>query len=97
MISQPTDNGEIKQLKSHFLLVNFNFILAQFQIKRAHFSLVFPTYVQFCTQIVVPFLEPIQQPIFLAFLKKSACMPIGSQIAYTQVIIKQPSEKSTIE
>ena len=40
-------------LKSHFLLVNFYFFLPQFQIKRACFSLVFPTYLLFCTQIVV--------------------------------------------
>ena len=40
-------------LKSHLILVNFYFVSSQFQIKRAHFSLVFPTNVQFCTQIVV--------------------------------------------
>ena len=40
-------------LKSQLLIVNFYFVFPQFQIKRARFSLVFPTYVQFCTQIVV--------------------------------------------
>ena len=66
------NTGSIRHctLKLFFLLVNFYFVLAQFQIKRACFSLVFPTYVQFCTQIVVLyFLEPFQKPIFLSDLK----------------------------
>ena len=55
-------------LKPHFLLVDFYFILGQFQIERAWFPLVFLTHVQICTQIVVPnFLIPIKQPMFLAF------------------------------
>ena len=50
-------------LKSHLLLVHLKQF--QFQIKRARFSLVFPTYVQFCTQVVVLyFLNPFQQPTF---------------------------------
>ena len=62
-------------LKSQLLLVNFYFVLPQFHIKRAHFSFVFPTYVQFLTQIVVPyFLEPFQQSIVLAHLKSLAHM-----------------------
>ena len=59
-------------LNSQLLLVNFYFIFSQFQINRARFSLVFPTYIQFCTQIVVIFLEPFQQPNFLADLEESA-------------------------
>ena len=35
------------------LLVDFHFFLAQFQISKAFFNLVFPTYVPFCSQIVV--------------------------------------------
>ena len=38
-----------QQLKSQLLLVNFYFVLPQFQIKRACFSFVFPAYVQLCT------------------------------------------------
>ena len=44
-----------QQLKSQLLLVNFYFVLAQFQIKRARFSLVFTTYVQFCKKNLVPY------------------------------------------
>ena len=40
-------------LKSQLILVNFYFVLPQFHIKRARFSWVFITQVQFCTQIVV--------------------------------------------
>ena len=39
-------------LQLQFLLVNFYFVLAQFQINRARFYLLFPTFVQFFTQIV---------------------------------------------
>ena len=45
-ISQPTDGGsrvKQQQLNSQLLLDNFYFVLAQFHIKRARFSLVFPT------------------------------------------------------
>ena len=43
-------------LKSQFLLVNFYFVLHQFQIKIARFSLVFTIYILFCAQILVLFL-----------------------------------------
>ena len=52
-------------LNSQLILVHFYFVLPQFQIKRARFSLVYPSYVQFCTKIVVfYFLESFQQPTF---------------------------------
>ena len=47
-------------LKSHLLLINF--IL--FQIKRTRFSLVFPTYVQFGTQIVVIVFSLLSRQMF---------------------------------
>ena len=46
-------------LKLNLLLVHLYFVLDQFQIKRSCFYLVFPTYVQYCTQIIVLLLEPI--------------------------------------
>ena len=66
MIYQPKDGGRIvKQLKSHLLLVHIYLFLAQFQIERACFSLVFLTYVQFFTQIaVLYFLDTFQKPTF---------------------------------
>ena len=60
-------------LKSQFLSVDFYFVLAQFHIKKARFSLVFSTYVQFSTKIVVIFL-PFHQITFFPQLKKSAHM-----------------------
>ena len=51
-------NGErviTQQPKSQFVLANFYFISDQFQIKRDHFSLIFPVYVQFFIQITVVF------------------------------------------
>ena len=39
-------------LKSQLLLVKFHFVSSQFQINSDHFYLLFPTYVQFFTQIV---------------------------------------------
>ena len=54
---QPIDNGQRvkqrQQLNSQLLLINFYFVLHQFRMNRARFSFVLPTYVQFCTQIVV--------------------------------------------
>ena len=50
VISQPT-GGRRKfkqQIKSHLKLVNYCFILAQFQIKRDYFFLVYSTFIQFC-------------------------------------------------
>ena len=38
-------------------------------LKRAHFSLVFPAHVQFCTRIVVIFFHN-KQPVFSGFLEK---------------------------
>ena len=57
MISQPTYVRRVfkQELKSHLLLVDFHFVLAQFQIKRGRFSKLLPTYIQLCTQIVVLF------------------------------------------
>ena len=45
MLSQPTDGG--RRVKQQLLLVNFYFVLAQFQIYRYLFPLIFPTYVLF--------------------------------------------------
>ena len=74
------------QLKPHLLLVSFYFVLAQFQINKSRFSLVFPTYVQFCTKLLVlSFLEPFRQPTFLADLKKSVHMIIRSLSTVFQV------------
>ena len=59
-------------LKSQLLLVN---ISPQFNIKWAHFTLVFPTYVQFCMQIVVLyFFRAFSSANFRADLEKSAHM-----------------------
>ena len=61
------------RLKSHLILVNFNFFKDQFQIKWARFSMVFPTYAQFCTKIVVLlFFKDFSAANFLAELKKLA-------------------------
>ena len=43
------------KFKLQWLPVNFYFVLYQYHMKRTRFSLVFTTYVQFCTQIVVLF------------------------------------------
>ena len=52
-------------LKSHLTPVNLYFVLTQLLINIAHVSLVFPTYVQFCTHIVVMnCCLPINLPIF---------------------------------
>ena len=72
VISQPT--GEItkdkQQLNSQLLPVTFNFVLAQFQIKTARFPLVFPKYLQFCTQIVLLyFVRAFYQPTINLALK----------------------------
>ena len=40
-------------LKSKLLQTKIFFLAAHFVLKRARFSLVFPTYVQFCTRIVL--------------------------------------------
>ena len=63
--------GELtNHIKSQLLPVNFYFVLDQFQIKRARFSLVFPTYVQFLTQIVVLyFLETLAANLFSSHQK----------------------------
>ena len=94
IISQPKDIRRVvkqqQQLKSQLILVNFYFVLAQFQIKIARFSMVFTTYVQFCTHIVVLyFLEPFQQPNFFispqkfvphAQLQPFHCFPSHQQL-----------------
>ena len=49
---ETTGSRQYCTLRSQLILVNFYFVLSQFQIKRDHFSLAFTTYVQFCTQIV---------------------------------------------
>ena len=59
------EEGELNNLSHILLLVHYYLVLAQFQIKRAHFSLVFPTCVQFCTQNVVPFFMTYSAAIFL--------------------------------
>ena len=52
-----------QKLKSQLLLVNFYFVLAQFHIRRARFSLVFPTYVLFCTEMLVLYcFDTFKQP-----------------------------------
>ena len=63
-----TESRQHFTLKSHLLIVNFYFVLSQFHIKRDHFSLVFPTYVQFCTEVVVICLDFSAANYFLPFL-----------------------------
>ena len=71
MIYQPTTSARIikQQVKSHLILVHHNFFSAQFHINIAYFALVSPTYVQFCTHIVVIKKKYIQRPMFLYLLK----------------------------
>ena len=73
----------------------FDFVLPQFQINRPHFSFVFPTYVQFYTQIAVRFLKDFQHPTFLANLEKSAHMLSRSLYTIFQVTTNQSN--STID
>ena len=81
-----TDSRWYCTLKSQLLLVNFYFVLPQLQINRALFSLVFTTYVQFCTHIVVIF-SSFWQPTFLADLKKLAHVLISIMSTVLQVTI----------
>ena len=67
-------------------MVNLYFVLAQFHINRARFSLAFPTYVHLFTQIAVPFFKPFQPPIYLAHPEKSARMLSSSLSKIYQVI-----------
>ena len=61
---------------SHLLQVNFYFVLSQFQIKIAKFSLVFPTYIIFCTQIsVIRFFTPFSSQILSSPRKVSPYAP----------------------
>ena len=82
---QPTGGERIvkQQLKSPFILVIFNFILPQFQIKRALFSWVFPTYAFFCTKIIVLSCA-FPAADFLDDLKKSSHMIISNLSAVFQ-------------
>ena len=51
-------------LKAQLILIHFYFYFYQFQINRARFSLIFPTDVQFFTQIaVLCFLEPFSSQL----------------------------------
>ena len=82
------------QLKPHLLLVSFYFVLAQFHINKSRFSLVFPTYVQFCTKLLVlSFLEPFRKPTFLADLKKLSHILSSSLSAVFQVTNNQSISK----
>ena len=77
-------------LKSHLLLVNFYPILYQFYIKSACFHLIFTTYIQFDTHVVVLYIfEHIKYPMLLAFLKKLVYMLISSQTSFTKFIRNQ--------
>ena len=81
-----TDSRQHFTIKSHLILVDFNLVFYLFQIKRDRFYLIFPTYIQFCTHILVLyFLEPFQKPTFLADLKNSAHMLISSLSTVFQV------------
>ena len=60
-------------IKSQLLLVNFYFVLSQFKINISRFSLVFLTYVLFCTQIVLIH--------FLSFLV-SNCLSSPKQVGH---------------
>ena len=73
-------------LKSQLLLVHFYFVLPQFHIRIDNFYWLFPTYVQFCTEIsVLSFFKPFSQPIFLARHEKSAHMLSSSLSIVLQV------------
>ena len=54
---QPKGGGRIvkqqQQLKSKLLIVDFYLIFRQIGLKRAHFPLVFPTYIQLSAKLVV--------------------------------------------
>ena len=77
-------------LKSKLLQVNFYFVLAKFHIMKALFSLVFPTYVPFCTHLVVPYcFKPFQKPTFFALLEKSDHMISSSLSTVLQVTNNQ--------
>ena len=87
-----TDSRQHFTLKSHLLLVNFYFVLSQFHITRAHFSLVFPTYFQFCTKIVVLFLDFSAANYFsLFFIDQTIVQTIQviiiSSIYYSSIIV----------
>ena len=87
MISQPLGGGRRvkQQFKSHLPLVNFYLISAKFQIKRARFSLVFPTCVQFCTQILLLCILDVFSSQFLDDLKKLAHIIISRLSVIFQV------------
>ena len=90
MISQPTYVRRVfkQELKSHLLLVDFHFVLAQFQIKRGRFSKLLPTYIQLCTQIVV---------LFKAY-SAANCFSSPKNISHTQQqpIQRFPSHQQSI-
>ena len=87
MLSQPTGGGRRvkQQLKLQLLLVNFYLVLAQLQINRAHFSLVFPTQGPFCTQIVVLHFLVLSAANFSAHLEKLDHMRSSSLYPVFQV------------
>ena len=96
--SPPPHNGKVfalrrpdtQQRKSQLLLVHLYFFISQFHIKIARFSFVFPTYVQFCTKIVVLFF-PFQLPTFLARLENSSHMKASACPLFSKSItIDQP-------
>ena len=80
MIYQTTYGGRRykQKLKWQLLLVHLYFVWSQFQTKRARFSLVFLTYVQFCSQIIFRFLVSFFWPKYLSHLEKSAHIISGS-------------------
>ena len=89
IISQPIDVGrkskQQRRLKSHLIIVHFYFISDQFHINRSRFSLVFTTYVQFCTHNVVLF-----------FAYSTANFYLSSKISPTcQSTAYQPLNKSS--
>ena len=72
-------------------MVNIYFILSQCHIKIARFSLVFPTYVQFLTQIVVLF--------FLAFSAANIFSSPWKVVphAHQQPVHRFPSHQQSID
>ena len=72
-------------LKSNFLLVNFYFVLAQFQIKIDFFPWYFLHTYFFVHKLQYFFLKPFQQTTFLDYLEKSAHVLIRSLSTVFQV------------
>ena len=90
---ETTDSRRHCTLKSQLILAHLYSVLVQFQIKIL-FSLMFPTYVLFCTQIVVIFFKPFHRLNVLAHLKKSSQILSNSLSTVFQVTNNQSTSTS---